>query len=195
MINFGQKFLFNEKGDFFEFLERRKAEIRNKVSQYDSGTILNKDEEICEAIISEYSLKPPVLKKDKTKIVSKRDVNIPTAGFVVKQFQITIGIPFDGDGELFHYRPSKFSLPFPCGEVEKNEIRITFTTPEDQVDWARQELFRNTEQIEKFLDYLKEDIEKFDRELPIFVRQLVKERKQSLSKLESFIRSLGIPEK
>lgn len=198
--------LFFKKGDLRGFLERRKLELKNKVESYDPNYILNMSEEdFCQYLISEYSLETPEIHGDKIYVYNQKEVNIDVSKdperdtfdisrpFYVKGIQVTISIPFDGDGELFQYKPSTFNFNPPCGEIAGQEIHLIYEMVEHDKQKLKQMYQRELSEIKGYLECVKQDVESFNSSLESFVRQFVSKRKKKLLDDIGLVSSLGIP--
>ena len=193
--------LFHKK-DLYRFLEQRKRELKEEVEKYDSNYILNvSEEDFCQYLVSKYSLKPPKIYEDKIYVYSPKEVDVDISGsrtgsdrpFYVKGVQVIIAVPFKGDEDLFQYTPSRFTYDPPRGEIRGQEIYLTYETAEHNPKRLKQMYQRELNKIKEYLEWVRHDVESFNRSLEPFVRQLVSQREKKLLDDANLVSSLGIP--
>ena len=198
--------LFFRKGDLRDFLEHKKLELKKEVEKYDSNYILNvSEEDFCQYLVSKYSLKPPKIYEDKIYVYSPKEVDVDVSRdpmraifdrnrpFYVKGVQIIIAVPFEGDGELFQYKPSTFTLNPPRGEVVGEEIHLIYEMVEHNAERLEQEYQRELNEIKRYLEWVEGDVNAFNGLLAQFVKQLISQRKKKLLDDLGLVSSLGIP--
>ena len=191
--------LFFRKGDLRDFLEYKKLELKKEVERYDSNYILNvSEEDFCQYLVSKYSLKPPKIYEDKIYVYSQKEVDVDVSRdsmrpIFVKGVQIIIAVPFEGDGELFQYRPSGFTFNPPRGEVVGKEIHLIYEMVEHNAERLKQECQQELNEIKEYLEWVERDVNAFNGSLDQFVRQLISQRKKKLLDDLRLVSSLGIP--
>ena len=166
--------LFLEKGELKNFLQQREDRLKKEVYSYDSNYILNvSEEDFCQYLISQYSLDTPHIHEDKIKAYypEEVDVNVSRAPkrividrsrpFAVKGTQVTIVLPFEGDGELFQYKPSTYTPNPPRGKIEEQEIHLIYQLAEYDTDKLKQIYQRDLNLIKRYLEWVRRDVENF----------------------------------
>ncbi|MCS7214947.1 MAG: hypothetical protein NZ826_02180 [Thermodesulfovibrio sp.] len=154
MIN---KQLFYQNGELRNLLERRKLEIEREVDQYETNYILNISEyDFQQYLINKYSLHTPKIHRDKIYISNVEEIYIDISRDHVRSFNymthyvkgvgVTIVIPFEGDSELFHFRPSTYTIDPPRGKVLDNEIILKYETVETDEEKFKQTYERDIHQ-------------------------------------------------
>ncbi len=199
--------LFYKNGELSSFLDQRKNALENEILSYDSNQILNvSEEDLCEYLVSEYSLEPPELleneiyadheeadvdvSRDQMRLI--RDRSRP---FYIKGSQITIIIPFEGDGNLFQYRPSSFGLNPPRAEVSGQRLRLVYTTTRHDADAIKKEYQNAIERINGYLQSVRENVERYNGQLRTLAKQLIPQRKEKLLADQGLVSALGVPVK
>jgi len=198
--------LFFRKGDLRDFLEHRKLELKKEVEGLDSNYILNvSEEDFCQYLISKYFLASPKIYEDKIYVYNSKEVDIDVSKepmriifdgsrpFYVKGVQITIAVPFEGNSELFQYKPSAFTLNPPRGEIVGQEIHLIYQMVEHDAEKLKRTYKQDLEKIKRYLEWVDHDVSNFNKELKSFVRQIVSQRKKKLLNDISLVSSLGIP--
>ena len=202
-------FLFFKNGDLSKFLKNKKIELKNELESYNSNYILNvSEEDFCKYLVLKYSLNPPKIYEDEKYIYSSEEVEIDISKdpkriisdrnkpFYIKGLQIIIAVPFEGDGELFHYIPSKFTYNPPRGVIVGNEIHLIYETDKNDKS-AKEKLERQIQQelneIKNYLVWIEQDVKVFNESLYQLVKKLFSQRKKKLLGDYGLVSSLGIP--
>jgi len=165
------------------------GQLDNEIVEYNLEYILDNDEgKLCQDLVDKYSLTPPRL----------RENDIYRTGYTSspgrsKGISVTIVVPFDGDGDLFCFQPSKYYPNPPYGKVVGQELCIAY----ENIDPARLEetYTRNLDLIKEYLQHVKADVRPFNESLPRSVEQKLAKRKSRLLADQEHIDALGIPVK
>ena len=198
--------MFYQKGLLCDFLEQRKLELKKEVESYDSNYILNvSEEDFIRYLVSKYSLTSPKIYEDKIYSCPTKEVDIDVSQdptriisdkshpFYVKGIQITIALPFEGDEEVFQYRPSTFSLNPPQGEIVGQEIHLIYEMVEHDAEKLNQMYQTELDKIKKYLEWAKDDVNNFNKDLESIVRRIVSQRKKKILDDLNLVSALGIP--
>jgi len=198
--------LFYGKGNLCDFFEHRKLELKREVEGLDSNYILTvSEEDFCQYLITKYSLRSPEIHEDKTYVYDQKEVDVDVSKdpmraifyrkepFYIKGVQITVAVPFEGDGELFQYRPSTYTSNPPRGEIRGQEIFLIYTTANYDAEKLKHTYSGDLNEIKRYLGWVKRDVNNFNKELEFFVRQFVAQRKKKLLADIGLVSSLGIP--
>lgn len=114
--------------------------------------------------------------------------------------QIRITVPFEGDPQLWYFQGSSYTSCPPIGHVEHdgNEERgrlvFVYERPAD-ADFSniRREVDRAISEIERYLEWQRNDLNAYNETLPSLVADAVKRRKDKLVKQSGLSDLLGIP--
>lgn len=198
--------LFFRKDDLSDVLEQRKAALTKEIEERDSNYILNvSEQDFCQYLISKYSLEPPVVHESEINAYPPTEVEIDVSHeprrfipdrsrpFYLKGVSVTIAVPFDGNGELFQYKPSTFTYNPPRGEIVGQEIHLIYESVEHDAEKLKQEYTRELGEIKRYLEWIRKDIETFNNWLESSVRQIVAQRKKKLLDDQGLVSALGIP--
>ncbi len=201
-----KEYLFYESGSLGDFLESQKRTIKEEVYEFKEDYILNVNEQdFISSIVNKYTLKPPILKKDSVYTTGSKEVNVDVSQdslrdipdrskpYYTKGTSITIIIPFEGDGVLFNYRPSRFTSILPRGEINGNEIYLSYTTVDCDNDGVRKDFERDLANIKEYLEWVRNDAEKYNQLLNEYPKNVFIKRKQKLLKDRELVSSLNIP--
>lgn len=198
--------LFYNRGYLSDLTRTLESRVSQIVDQWDRDYILNASEaELIEYLFDQTSLDPPVIRKDSLGIVEEGsaqvdvsrnfDYSFRTGGgpqYINGQF-VTVGLEFDGDGGLFHFRPATSTLSPPYGTIKSNEIFCTITAPQLDPAQTRQRIDRWAAEIEQHLGWLQRDVAAHNARLRGLAEQAVTGKKANLLKQSEAISALGIP--
>jgi len=162
--------LFREK-NLRDFLEFSKQMINEEIYKFNEDYILNVNEQdFINAIVDKYTLTPPIIKEDLVYTLGSEEVDVDVSHdplrdvidksrpFYIKGTSITIVVPFDGNGDLFYYKPSNFTLNPPKGEVRGNEVYLSYTTIDHNNDMVKKGFERDLANIQEYLGWVKRDV-------------------------------------
>lgn len=109
--------------------------------------------------------------------------------------KLVISLPFTGDSRLWRMQPDAHMLgAYVNGIVSGGNLEMIFEQPADvSPETFLKEYEQNLEYIRKYLNWQKNQIEKFNNNLPSVVRSLVEARKMRLSKHEVLAKTINIP--
>jgi hypothetical protein len=196
--------LFN-KTNIFDVLQRRQDILKSEISKLTSVQIGSlSEEELIRSIAANYKLETPVLEDEKAHI-SHREVDVDVSQdpmrmiwdrsrpFYIKGTEIIFRVPFKGDPNFFHVRPSSFDLNPPRGEVQGREIHLVQTRTDTNAAAARVEYERTLQSVKRYLGWLEGSISDFNSKIGNQVQGLVAQRRQQLTDQEGMVAALGLP--
>ncbi len=193
-------YLFNQF-EIIAIVEGRKKQIREWIDGLHADYVLNVSlEDICSYAESEYVLETPVLNESDA-VASQREAQV-LADDVYSRFnndgprlvtgtEVTLEVPFDGDGQLFNFRPNTYTSIFPIGLVRGNLLILTISGHRLDEKQVRDELRSQIEIINQYLGWLKSSTDSFNGALREFVRAHFEKRKQKLLKDKNLVSGLG----
>ena len=198
--------LFYESGSLSNFLDNQKSSLKKEVESINSNELLNLGEDdFCKYLIVQHSLRCPEIRDDEIHISDTSEVDIdvsqdPLRGifdrsrpFCIKGASITISIPFEGDGRLFNYKPSRFNYNPPRGIVHGQELRLVYETPDHDDNKLKQFYDHALGSVKQYLNWVKEQVASFNNELGGFSREVVKNRKTKILADLGLANTLGLP--
>ncbi len=166
----------------FDVLEHQQQALKTEVNQLDSSTIEHvTEQELVRDLAAKYKSEMPALEEDKA-YTSYREVEVDVSQdpmrmiwdrsqpFYIKGTEITIGVPFKGDPDLFQIRPTTSTLNPPGGEVHGNEIHLTYTRTDDNAAAVRSEYERALRDIKQHLGWLESSVADFNSKIGQQVR-------------------------
>jgi hypothetical protein len=191
------------KGELRGFLENRKREASIEIQSQDVNYILNVSVSgFCNYLLQKYALPPPVLEEAKI-TVDQEEKNVDVSHYPnrliifenrpshVKGTEITYYVPFEGNSELFKYKPSTFTFNPPSGVVINQELCLSFECIDHDTESLKKNFQRELSEIRRWLAYISNDVKQFNESLPNEIEKQVKERREKLLKDRGLVAELG----
>ena len=198
-----QQLLFNES-DVFDLVRRGEEQLRADIERYDQNKLLNASiEDLVRYFAERAAFSPIMLNEDKI-AVDQSETTLPRrqAGDnwdpfednrVVSASAFTYVIPFDGDGELFRYKPNTFTLNPPRGAVRGQELHVTIATADPSATEVRQEFDREFRELKNYLGHQRSQLEAANQQYLGLARQAVETRRARLLQRGDTAAALGYP--
>ncbi len=194
------QFLFTERGELFNHLRNMEAEIARNVEEIDETTIEEKSIEECASLVRQRSiLDCPILREDQMYQLEPKESKILMETWIndvqqsVPSTDITVVLPYFGDGSLLTMRPSSHQLSFPRGFLHSQEIHIPYRVHNGDSESLRDNIQQNLETIRKYLEWVKIDVDAYNQRAEKKIVQLITLRKDKLNQGRQLSASLGIP--
>jgi hypothetical protein len=193
--------------DWFETIY---SEITQKINGFDRNYLLKVSEsDLIDSFKEKYSFSPLILKKEEKEIARCEDIDPLISNFSgrliianLSQYEKTellVSIPFGGNSELFFYRGSRYYEPPPQGEIRDNKVflSIQFQPSSSSEEKIAEEVTKRLETsislIEKNIEYINNDVVIFNKNLPLFIQDKIRHRKEKLLRDERIVTALNIP--
>ena len=106
--------------------------------------------------------------------------------------QLTFYVPFTGDPELFHCRPSRRRMGLPAPSIRNNELVFTYET-KDRAPGVNETFKADLEQIQIHAARVNEAVKPFNDALPERARQLLDARRTKLLQDRNLVEGIGFP--
>jgi len=178
-----------KNGEFRKLSEKIMAKIQEKLKSYDREDFLGMDEdELTQKLVKKYSLKPIKLNEEGIN-KSAEDAEFyvdpnPLIGILerkkVNGTKIIIKIPFEGSAEVFHYTPTTYSTVYPQGTIKDRMIRIEYLVLKADKNELKKRYDQDLKLLKDYITWINRDIEKFNRDLPNKIKQLIQQRKEKI---------------
>lgn len=180
-------YLFAED-DLGSFIREERDRLIQEVDGYQSQYVLSLETEaVCEELYRKYQHEAPKLKIDR--------IYIKESGESGKGTVVTFAVPFDGDPDLFRFRPSTFTVNPPCGSVVGNELHLTYTRFDHNHEAMKADLNNDLRNIEQFAGWVAKDVAPYNTGIKQIALQRIESRRQKLQKDQKMIEALGFPKK
>jgi len=203
-MQYDMKPLFGKR-DLRRVLEERQANLVHDVDQMSPESLLEADpERLTEALVASHSLLPVELNEDCISIdQADQKVDVSQDGqrfirdrsgpFIVDATIVRFFVPFDGDAELFKYKPSTYSYNPPSGNVEGNELILAYATTDGNAATVKAEFERDLGNVRKYLDWAAANVRQAIVQLRSAAENRIAERRRKLLADYEMVSELGFP--
>jgi len=152
-------------------LSRHLAAIKESASReaaaQHADVLLGKDiDDALDSITKHYRLRLPSLGKPEAEVL---------------EHAIRYTVPFTGNAQLFQYRPSQFQTIFPIADLRHDSLIFEFPNA-GTADEIKGRLNQELATIDKWLGWIKQDIEMFNSGLEDFIRPILESRKEKVER-------------
>lgn len=191
--------------DLAEVMRDREEQMLHRIDTIEENRLLNTSvEDLCEYFEVKYRLEVPRLRENEITVdqcetqvdVSKdrsRAIFDRSKPFYVIGTEVRFFIPFDGDAELFKYRPHTFTLNPPRGTVSGNELILIYTRTDHDANALKSEFERDFDKIRQYLAWIDSTVSSFNASLRAKARQRIEARRDKLLRDQGLVASLGFP--
>jgi hypothetical protein len=193
-------------GSLHEYLGSTLSKALDEVRTTDREYILRvSEEDFCRYLIAKYRRETPVLRVDERYAEEPEEAKVDVSQDFRRGIRdrsrphyitgslFKIVIPFDGEGALFTYQPSTYTMNPPLGYVEGNKLLFAQVQTDLASDALRAEFNRNLTSIQSYLGYVKSDVAHYQANLEGRVRKEVQQRRHRLLAEMDLAGGLGIP--
>jgi hypothetical protein len=194
--------LFSEQ-NFYRFVLEKENSIQQKIEREKDDYILNVNKvEYIKHLVNLYQLDSVSLETDQV-YATEREEMIPAekypsnfhvvSGKSYPRQVITFHIPFTGDKELLKLIPSQHLMWTQHVPIIDNEILFSVTVFSDTAVSIDREYQTFLQRIQQQLDYLKRDIDQYNRNLEDKIQNWFQSRKEKILARKSLVASLSVP--
>jgi hypothetical protein len=161
--------LFHD-GDLYAFLAERKQGAVSEVDRLTPQKLLGTEKhQLVSEVVSKFSLTTPTLGAPAKQHEGETQVTVhdPFSGQVRQPgYSVTMAVPFTGSGDLFRFRPSRWSTSFPSGRVQGQHVLLAYSwsvhnPPRD----LKAQIAADIQKIQEWLGFAGADAEAYNREL------------------------------
>jgi hypothetical protein len=192
------------KYDLSTTLDNHIKKLREHVNKLAEDYVLAASEDDLTAYLKqEYSIEAPVL--GEAFIASSEEVDIdvtddPLRGgrflghrILVKGMQIHIKVPYTGDGNLFWFQPSHFTLSPPRGIVTKEYLEFYIRGERLVGENVKRNLDSTLNEIKGYLKHIADACKAHNASLDQKIQEMLKIRKERLLSNRQTVASIGLP--
>jgi hypothetical protein len=193
--------LFFTDGNLSDALQARQRQASRAVEEWEPDKLLATAEaDVVEYLVAEYSVACPVLHRDQAQQLPVSEEVAQLRGWIDEVYErrltkIVIAVPFDGEPDVFKYRPSTMTTNPPEGEVLEGELRVTWMGEGTAVNAAavRQRLDSVLDKVEQYLSWSGGDIERYNTSLRTLITSQVAQRRAKLLADRNLETGIGFP--
>lgn len=195
------------KDDLYHLLEHHKSQIKKEVDELDQNYILRASEsDLAQHLIDKFHLDPPRLLKDSIYVDEPHEIDIDVSGDPrydfgfshrgrpsVKGIRVTIHVPYEGEAELFRWKPSTFTLSFPHAQIANDELLLVYDILSSDQERLQQRYQQDVNNIDQNLQSVRSQVEECAKQIPGIVSAAISSRKERLRQSMGFVGNLGLP--
>jgi len=191
--------------DLASMLRQLEEKLFQQIDAIERNQLLNTSvEDWCDYFEQQFKIDAPQLKKDQIQ-VDQDEINIDVSQdrarvifdrsqpFYIRGTRIQFLVPFDGDQDLFKYRPSTHTLNPSFGTADQAMLVLTYTRTDHDPEAVRSAFNKDIAEIEKYLHWVAQDVKPFNDSLRAKVRQRIDARRDKLLKDQGLAAALGFP--
>ncbi len=198
--------LFNRQ-ELREVLNSMRVGLQQTIDGENPERIAQADEEeYVREMVEKHTLNAPTLRLEDLRNVAFGDTMIDVSGrhdyalgrregpVHVKGTYVTIGIPFDGDEQLFQFKTSAYGSGMKGAIAAKEkEVQLTFSKLPHEKDQLKGEIEKEVERLQRLLKEVHAQVKQHNDALEVIAREAVKKRKAKIEGDRKLVESLGIP--
>jgi len=169
-----------------DYIEEIKSAMKVHIERQNEVDLLNVDEnKFKENLFKTYSRQTPIINEKNIRTTKER------SGFDGKNYCI-LEIPFEGNQILFELKPSNSKIDYYSVGVSESLIKIRIPFEENSQNMKR-EVDKKLDTLKCNLNYLGDDLNKFNIQLKELIETQFNSRKQKILKENEVLVSLGFP--
>ncbi|MBI4179696.1 hypothetical protein HY522_09780 [bacterium] len=150
-----------------------------------------------------YQLGVPRLKRDEITVDQAEDeidvsqhhnrfIRDRSRPFHLKGTSFSFFVPFDGEPEFFHCQPSTYTSAPPTGQVEGNELTMSYVELKDADPAAiRANFDREIGDVQGYLEWIEKDVAPFNASIKAEAMRRIETRRTKLLKDQAVVGGLG----
>jgi hypothetical protein len=195
------------EGSLSDVLRARLEEVLDEIKGLDTNYVLNASPtEVEQHFVEAAGVSPLVLHVDQRTIGERSGVKVDVShdfdrGFMpgdnpyVRGTRLRFDIPYDGDRDLWRWRPSTFAYPLPEIEIADDYISFYTTFPDDspKSDALKSQIESDTSALRQTVDRVTAEVSAFNAAVPAKIRAAIEERLRRARTTSSVVEGLGIP--
>jgi hypothetical protein len=195
-------------GDLRSVLEAQAQKMRGAVEAEPEENLKQADpQEWAEVLAHHFAVAPPALRADEVWMEPVQEITIDVSwdrrrafsdeysdlARAFRGYRIVVHVPFDGDADVFKFRPSQFTTNWPRGRVSGHDVLLTVEYPRDSqpsIDGAAQNFI---ETVGRWLAFARTEIASFNAGLAQRALQEISGRHQRSQQRDLHLAQSTIP--
>jgi hypothetical protein len=186
-------------------LPEQEKKAKDAVERIDVNAFLNSNQDdLCDELAREFTINVPLLKEDATELdqqetridVSQDQMRMifdRSQPFYMKGTEITFFVPYEGDGNLFGFRPNSFTLNPPRAQVNQGELAFTYSRLDHDAGAVKREFQSDLESIQSYLQTQRNQVKQYNETIRLKIHGWITERRERLLKSQGMVAALGYP--
>ena len=193
------------KNELRKVMKNQVLSMKKEINNYSQNKLLNTSEiDLIDYFTKKYSISPLKLLEDNMYVDQEEveiDVSHDRSRLIldrskpvhIKGTKITLFVPFEGDQNLFHCKPSTFSLSPPRGYVQNNILHISIAITDHDSDNVQKQLNNQFNSVKKNVNNINSDLKPWNNSLNNKAKNIINKRKEKLLKDRELIDNLDFP--
>jgi len=194
------------QADLADWLASLHRDCKAQIVATSEETLLGADADAwAEQLVAAFSVEPVAIHHDGVELEDLgecqvdvrhdpgRDVVDASRPVLIPGRKAVVHIPFVGDEKLLRCRPSQFSTIPPRAAIDSGEVKLFFEWPPNRRPAIKTATDALIADIERHVGWQRPDLERFNRQLPDFVRQIIATRRERVLSDREHLDALGIP--
>jgi len=107
--------------------------------------------------------------------------------------KVTFIVPFLGEAQLFHNRPSTSTSSYPRGIIENQKLLLSYTLFDHDHDAARRDFERDLAHVEQWLTWVRQQVTTWNASVHSGLQSRIEARRQKLLADKGMAEALGFP--
>jgi len=184
-------------------IDNRKRRLHYEIEHIEAGDLMGTSvEDWCEYFTGRFAFEVPVL-LDSEISVDQQEVDLNLSHepgrdarhgpVIVRATEVTFFVPFQGDHDLFRFRPNQWSTRPPRANVGSTELKLSYVRRDHDALAARREFDGALGEIKQWLSWLGQSVDPFNNDLPQTARQRIIARREKVLKDHEMVAALGFP--
>ncbi len=184
-------------------IDNRSRRVHYEIEHLDGDQVLATSvEDWCDFFEDKFRFDVPVLREESISVdQTEEEINLSRqpgmdareGPVLVQGTRTTFAVPFDGDSDLFRFRPNTFNLSPPQGYVAGQELQISYLLRGHDAAAVRAAFDRDLSNVRDWLGWLGESVAPFNDRLRISVREDLERRQEKLLRDREMLEALGFP--
>jgi len=185
------------KYSFTDAVRKAPEDLSKSVESLNDDVLLTCDTEATvKSLVAKHMILVPTLDVESI-TTSQREVDLSRGeprGYQLLATEVAFSIPFRGDRDVFHCRPSSYSLSPPSAEINPEAIVIRIVRTDHDPVAYRQEFDQTLAKVQDYLSRLRNDCAALESTLQRVARDKLAARKTKRSNDRGLLESLGYPQ-
>jgi hypothetical protein len=188
------------KFDMSNMTSQQAESAKEALNGIDADTFLNTPiDDLVAPLYEAYRLEVPELLRDQAHMEEPRETTLTVNdyGQIIHPTGtlLTLIVPFQGDAGMFWVKPSSFDLAPPNANLNNNTVVIRISGQNLNPEDVNRSFNSALDEIEKYLGWQRNDVQRFNAELKAQLRRTTENRKEKLLADRKLVAGLAFPMK
>jgi len=197
------------KDSLRDYLEAQKENLKEAIRDIPRERVARADlDSIADELVSQFEVKVPELHDENIRVSDPTDARVDVSGDRMRHIRdrstptyldgtaVTFSVLFDGESDLFKYRPSSFSMNPPrASRVRPGKIEFEYkwVQGDADVETADEQFRGDLNKVKGYLENAAEQVEDYNSSLRQDINAQLRRRKEAVEEDRSGVESLPYP--